>query len=59
LYLYNYNHSDLYITTVIVFQFIQTVLYLHIYIPVYRGCFGRDRMVVGFTTTYAISAYHH
>jgi len=20
---------------------------------------GRDRMVVGFTTTYAISAYHH
>jgi hypothetical protein len=33
-----------------------------------RNCFasvfekyrcGRDRMVVGFTTTYAISAYHH
>ena len=23
------------------------------------GCCGRDRMVVGFTTTYAISAYHH
>jgi len=23
------------------------------------GCRGRDRMVVGFTTTYAISAYHH
>jgi hypothetical protein len=22
-------------------------------------CRGRDRMVVGFTTTYAISAYHH
>jgi len=22
-------------------------------------CHGRDRMVVGFTTTYAISAYHH
>ena len=21
--------------------------------------FGRDRMIVGFTTTYAISAYHH
>ena len=20
---------------------------------------GRDRMVVGFTTTYAVSAYHH
>ena len=24
-----------------------------------RGLRGRDRMVVGFTTTYAISAYHH
>ena len=24
-----------------------------------RGCHGRDHMVVGFTTTYAISAYHH
>jgi len=23
------------------------------------GCHGRDRMVVGFTTTHAISAYHH
>ena len=25
----------------------------------YRGRRGRDRMVVGFTTTYSISAYHH
>ena len=24
-----------------------------------RGRRGRDRIVVGFTTTYAISAYHH
>ena len=24
-----------------------------------RGCHGRDHMVVGFITTYAISAYHH
>jgi hypothetical protein len=24
-----------------------------------QGRRGRDRMVVGFTTTYAISAYHH
>ena len=24
-----------------------------------RNRCGRDRMVVGFTTTYAISAYHH
>jgi hypothetical protein len=23
------------------------------------GCRGHDNMVVGFTTTYAISAYHH
>jgi len=23
------------------------------------GCCGRDRMAVGFTTTCAISAYHH
>jgi hypothetical protein len=23
------------------------------------GCRGGDRMVVGFTTTYEISAYHH
>ena len=25
----------------------------------YMGRHGRDRMVVGFTTAYAISAYHH
>jgi hypothetical protein len=25
----------------------------------FRGRRGGDRMVVGFTTTYAISAYHH
>jgi len=25
----------------------------------HRGRRGRDRMVVGFTTTYAICAYHH
>jgi len=24
-----------------------------------RGCPGRDIMVVGFATTYAISAHHH
>ena len=23
------------------------------------GCYGHERMVVGFTTTCAISAYHH
>ena len=26
---------------------------------VLRGRSGRDRMVVGFTTTFAISVYHH
>jgi len=25
----------------------------------FRGHCGRGRIVVGFTTTYAISAYHH
>jgi hypothetical protein len=25
----------------------------------FRGCHGRDHMVVGFITTYAISAYSH
>jgi hypothetical protein len=25
----------------------------------YKGLHGGDRMVVGFSTTYAISAYHH
>jgi hypothetical protein len=24
-----------------------------------RGCRGHDRMIVGFTTTCVISAYHH
>jgi hypothetical protein len=28
-------------------------------ITVKRRCSGRDRMVVGFTITYVISAYHH
>ena len=30
---------------------------LYIYRQIYRGRRGPDRMVVGFTTTYAISAY--
>jgi hypothetical protein len=32
-----------------------TNLYLHIS----RGRHGHDRVVIGFTTTYAIGAYHH
>jgi hypothetical protein len=33
--------------------------HLHIYIYLNGGRRGRDCMVVGFTTTYAISTYHH
>ena len=29
------------------------------YLYLNRGCRGRDHMVVGFTTSYAIGAYHH
>jgi hypothetical protein len=32
---------------------------LHLDLQYYRGCHGSDRMVVGFTTIYAISAYHN
>jgi hypothetical protein len=32
---------------------------LSTYAYIYRSRRDRDRMVVGFTTTYAISAYHH
>jgi len=28
-------------------------------IKITRGCRSRDHIVVGFTTTYAIGAYHH
>jgi hypothetical protein len=32
---------------------------VYIFYPSWGGRRGRDRMVVGFTTTCAISAYHH
>jgi hypothetical protein len=35
------------------------LLTLALYPSAARGLRGRDRMVVRFTTTYAISAYHH
>ena len=38
---------------------IQVSTNLHTYLSVGRGCRGRDRMIVGFTTTYAIRAYDH
>ena len=38
---------------------IPVVIYTYIYTMYITGRHGRDSMVVGFTTTYAISAYHH
>ena len=35
------------------------VVCLFFFLSLFRGRRGRDRMVVGFTTTHAISAYHH
>ena len=35
------------------------VLSNHVAYSCVRSCCGRDCMTVGFTTTYAISAYHH
>jgi hypothetical protein len=35
------------------------MLYYYIYLHVVGGRHAHDRMVVGFTTTYAITAYHH
>ena len=35
------------------------VFYSHQYINNTRGCRGRDCKLVGFSITYAISAYHH
>ena len=42
-----------------VLSFFSTLLAVRTYLGKYRGCRGRDRRVVGFTTTYAISAYHY
>jgi hypothetical protein len=42
-----------------ILKFFISKLSKHIIIEYKRGCHGCDCMVVGFTTTYAISAYHH
>jgi hypothetical protein len=42
--------TDKYNLFIVLYYFIQLL---------YRGCRGRHRMVVGFTTTCATSAYHH
>jgi hypothetical protein len=39
--------------------FLQTSVFFKYIVLYIRGQCGRDRYVVGFTTTYAISAYHH
>ena len=41
--------------------YIKNILYGHtfVYTKLYDGHHDRDRMVVGFTTACAISAYHH
>jgi hypothetical protein len=36
-----------------------SLCYLQIYYNICMGCRGRDRIVVGFSTTCVISAYHH
>jgi len=33
--------------------------YIYFFSYSHRGRCGRERLVVGFTTAYAISAYHH
>jgi len=40
------------------FPIVDKVVFLVLY-NLYWGRRGRDRMVIGFTTTYAISGYHH
>jgi len=41
------------------FHFFFDFLYLFSIYNGFRVCHGRDRIVVGFSTTCAISAYHH
>ena len=45
-----------------IYAFSKSTLYMYLWY-IYRnaigGCRGHDRMVDGFKTTYAISAYHH
>jgi hypothetical protein len=45
--------------TVSVYQIILSLVLRMLNINIGGGRRGRDRMVVGFTTTYAINVYHH
>jgi len=39
--------------------FVLFIIFLFTYLFYFWGRYGRDRMVVGFTTTYEISDYHN
>jgi hypothetical protein len=47
------------VLTVSVYQIILSLVLRMLNINIGEGRRGRDRMVVGFTTTYAINVYHH
>jgi hypothetical protein len=60
---FSFDLFMVYITFVVVYSLFSSMLityrkspsaYIHC-----KGCHGRERIVVGFITTYAISAYHH
>jgi hypothetical protein len=53
IYIINWNC----VVVFVIVSFIIDLLDLHFHI--FGGCRGRDRMVVGFTTTCVISAFHH
>ena len=57
---YNYTRYDIHLTEILLKLVLNTCQYI-ILLVMYRYIFwdhlGRDRMVVGFATTYAISAY--
>jgi hypothetical protein len=59
LYITNSKDFDLYIIVLYLRGILFLFLFCLIYYFVIRGCRFRGCMVVGFTTTYAISAYHH
>ena len=50
---------DTYIDSFKLIIFFSIYPLLHTHLNFWRGRRDRDRMVVGLTTTYAISAYHH
>jgi hypothetical protein len=53
IYIINWNC----VVVFVIVSFIIDLLDLHFHI--FGGCRGRDRMVVGFTTTCVIGAFHH